>query len=63
MLIGGYTGGLLGGQFSNFYEDDYNTFMGFGGMRYMTVNYTDLEWAAYVASNGNDLTAEYKKTA
>ena len=63
MLIGDYSGSLLGGQFSNFYEDDYNTFMGFGGMRYMTVNYTDLEWAAYVANNGNDLTTEYKKTA
>lgn len=63
MLIGDYSGSLLGGKFSNFYEDDYNTFMGFGGMRYMVVNYTDDEWTAYVASNNGDLTAEYKKTA
>ena len=63
MLIGEYSGSLLGGKFSNFYEDDYNTFMGFGGLRYMVVNYTDAEWSTYVASNNNDLTAEYKKTA
>jgi hypothetical protein len=37
-------------------------FMGFGGMRYITVNYTDAEWADYVAANGGDLTNEYKKT-
>lgn len=63
MLIGEYSGSLLGGKFTNFYEDDYNTFMGFGGLRYMVVNYTDAEWATYVSSNNNDLTTEYKKTA
>ena len=26
---------------------DYNTFMGYGGLRYMTYNYTDEEWAAF----------------
>ena len=26
---------------------DYNTFMGYGGLRYITYNYTDEEWAAF----------------
>lgn len=29
---------------------DYNTFMGYGGLRYMTYNYDDAEWTAYVKS-------------
>ena len=61
MLIGDYSGSFLGAKFSNFSED-YNTFMGYGGLRYMVVEYTDAEWAQFVASNGNDLTAEYKKS-
>jgi hypothetical protein len=36
--------------------------MGFGGIRYMEVNYNDGEWAAYVAKNNGDLSAEYKKS-
>ena len=62
MLIGDYSGSFLGAKFSQFYTDSYNTFMGFGGIRYMEVNYTDAEWAEFVAANNNDLTAEYKKT-
>ena len=34
---------------------DYNTFLGYGGVRYMTYNYTDEEWAQYVASQGGNL--------
>ena len=61
MLIGDYSGSLLGAKFSNF--DDYqNTFMGHGGIRYMVVNYTDDEWADFVEDNGNNLESEYKKT-
>ena len=61
MLIGDYSGSLLGAKFSNF--DDYqNTFMGHGGIRYMVVNYTDAEWEDFVAANNNDLESEYKKT-
>ena len=62
MLIGEYNGSLLSPKFS-YGSYDYNTFMGFGGMRYLVVNYTDAEWAAYVKANNNDLTAEYKKAA
>ena len=61
MLIGDYSGSLLGAKFSNF--DDYqNTFMGHGGIRYMVVNFTDDEWAEFVEDNGNNLESEYKKT-
>ena len=34
---------------------EYNTFMGYGGVRYMTYNYTDGEWADYVSSQGGQL--------
>ena len=30
---------------------EYNTFMGYGGIQYMTYNYDDLEWANYVKAN------------
>ena len=62
MLIGEYDGELSSPKFSQI-SYDYNTFMAYGGMRYLVVNYTDAEWASYVASNNNDLTAEYKKAA
>ena len=38
---------------------EYNTFMGYGGLKYMTYNYTDSEWADAVAAQGNEL--DYKK--
>lgn len=34
---------------------EYNTFMGYGGIRYMTFNYDDTAWAEFVASNNNIL--------
>ena len=61
MLIADGGGSFLGAKFSYFSEDEH-TFMGFGGLRYIEVNYTDAEWAAYVAANNNDLSAEYKKS-
>lgn len=61
MLIAESGGSFLGAKFSYLSEEDH-TFMGFGGIRYIEVNYTDEEWAAYVAANNNDLTAEYKKS-
>ena len=61
MLVADGGGSFLGAKFSYFSEDEH-TFMGFGGMRYMEVNYTDAEWAAFVAENNNDLSAEYKKS-
>ena len=61
MLIGDYSGSFLGAKFSYFTED-YNTFMGFGGIRYMNVEYTDAEWVEFVKANNGDLTNEYKKS-
>ena len=61
MLIADSGGTFLGAKFSNF-SDSYNTFMGFGGIRYMEVNYNNSEWADYVAGMGGDLSAEYKKS-
>ena len=37
---------------------EYNTFMGYGGMKYMTYNYDDTEWAAAVAAENGQL--DYK---
>ena len=59
MLIGDATGAFLGAKFS-YINYDYNTFMGYGGIRYMTVNYTDFQWKQFLKDNGNDLTNIYK---
>lgn len=40
---------------------EYNTFMGYGGMRYMTYNYDDTEWEAFVKAAGGTL--DYKSNA
>lgn len=61
MLVADGGGSFLGAKFSYFSEDEH-TFMGFGGLRYMEVNYTDEEWKAFVAQNNNDLSSEYKKS-
>ncbi len=61
MLIAESGGSFLGAKFS-YFSDVENVFMGFGGLRYMEVNYTDAEWTDYVKANNNDLTAEYKKS-
>ncbi len=61
MLIADSGGSFLGAKFSYFSEDEH-TFMGFGGMRYMEVNYTDAEWEEFVKANNNDLSEEYKKS-
>ena len=37
------------------YTDNYNLMYGFGGFRLMSWNYTDAEWAAYVAEQGGTL--------
>ena len=61
MLVADSGGSFLGAKFSYFSEDEH-TFMGFGGIRYMEVNYTDAEWDAFVAANNNNLANEYKKS-
>ena len=54
-----YSASLLGAKFS-YISGEHNIFMGFGGYRYMIVNYTDSEWTTY--ANSTDLETEYKKT-
>ncbi len=61
MIIAESGGSFLGAKFG-YFSDVENVFMGFGGIRYMEVKYTDSEWAEYVKANNNDLTAEYKKS-
>ncbi|MCQ2799131.1 MAG: ABC transporter substrate-binding protein [Bacilli bacterium] len=38
----------------NYATLNYNTFMGYGGIKYMTYNYTDAEWEAYCKNNELD---------
>ena len=61
MLIADGGGSFLGAKFSYFSEDEH-TFMGFGGLRYIVVNYTDAEWQDYVEQHNGDLSSEYKKS-
>ena len=61
MLIGDFSGSLLSAKFDNFTED-YNTFLGFGGIQYMVVEMTEDEFKAFVAVNNGDLSNEYKKS-
>ncbi len=61
MLIADGGGSLLGAKFS-YISSSENTFMGFGGIRYMEVNYDDVAWAEYVKANGGNLETEYKKS-
>ena len=46
----------------SYYTEEYNIMYDFGGLRLMTYNYTDAEWAEFVAANNNDLSSEYKKS-
>jgi hypothetical protein len=38
---------------------EYNTFMGYGGLKYMTYNFDDAGWAAEVEAEGGEI--DYKK--
>jgi hypothetical protein len=39
---------------------DYNTFMGYGGIKYMTYNYDDAEWFNFVKQNKKNGEINYK---
>ena len=41
-----------------YYTPDYNIMYGFGGIELMTYNYTDAEWAEFVAEQGGTLSYE-----
>ncbi len=53
-----YSASLMGYKV-DYVSYEYNTFMEYGGIRYMTFNYDDTAWAEFVASNNNIL--NYKK--
>ena len=42
----------------DYYTEDYNIMYGFGGLELMRYNYSDAEWADYVASQGGTLNYE-----
>ncbi len=60
MTTSDYSAAVYGAKFQQITEE-YNTFMDFGGMRYLRPMYDDAEWAEFVKANNNDLSAEYKK--
>ena len=60
MMIANSGATLIGAKFS-FFSDTDHTFMGFGGIRYMEVNYTDEEWEAFLIENEYDLSDIYKE--
>jgi oligopeptide transport system substrate-binding protein len=41
-----------------YYTEDYNIMYGFGGLELLQYNYTDAEWADYVASENGVLSYE-----
>ena len=43
---------------ADYYTQEYNIMYGYGGLELMTYNYTDAEWAAFVASQGGNLSYE-----
>lgn len=49
-----YSASLMGYKV-DYISYEYNTFMGYGGTRYMTYNYDDAAWAAFVEANGGTL--------
>ncbi len=53
-----YSASLMGYKV-DYISYEYNTFMGYGGIRYMKYNYDEAGWEAFVAENGGKL--DYKK--
>ena len=56
-LAGTTASSLLSYQL-DYYTDEYNIMYDFGGLRLMTYNYSDAEWAEYVAEEGGTLSYE-----
>lgn len=54
-----YTASLSTAKF-HYISDTYHTFMGLGGARYIRYDYSDSEWAEFVASHNGDLSDFYK---
>ena len=50
-----YFGASLVSYKWDYISRDYNTFMGYGGIRYATYNYNNHEWAQFVSSNNGQI--------
>lgn len=55
-----YSASLMGYK-TDYVSYEYNTFMGYGGIRYMSYNFDDAEWAAFVADKGGTLNYKFGK--
>lgn len=55
-----YSASLMGYK-TDYVTYEYNTFMGYGGIRYMSYNFDDTEWAAFVAEKGGELNYKFGK--
>lgn len=55
-----YSASLMGYK-TDYVTYEYNTFMGYGGIRYMSYNFDDTEWAAFVAEKGGTLKYKFGK--
>ena len=53
-LANSFSASLLGYKI-DYVTYEYNTFMGYGGFKYMTYNFDDAAWAAEVAANNGEL--------
>lgn len=55
-----YSASLMGYK-TDYVTYEYNTFMGYGGIRYMSYNFDDTEWAAFVSEKGGTLNYKFGK--
>ncbi|HAT83566.1 MAG TPA: hypothetical protein DE061_00695 [Clostridiales bacterium] len=55
-----YSASLMGYK-TDYISYEYNTFMGYGGIRYMSYNFDDAEWNAFVQSKGGKLNYKFGK--
>lgn len=55
-----YSANLMGYK-TDYVTYEYNTFMGYGGIRYMSYNFDDTEWAAFVSEKGGKLNYKFGK--
>lgn len=55
-----YSASLMGYK-CDYYSYEYNTFMGYGGIRYMSYNFDDAEWNAFVSEKGGTLNYKFGK--
>lgn len=58
-LVARGTSSLLGFKVENATKT-YVSLIGYGGIRFMTFNYTDAKWSEFVSQNGNNLSSLYQ---